>query len=276
MQKRLACGLVLALVSAAVPTAIAHGDPAVNAQGSFDGAGWSVVEVDDADGHWEVSITAVANQLPLQVGVTLVEDDGDPITFGSHQFLEDEDGLRVEANVAGEEVVQVHRDGDPYFRITTTYRLHVQGIDLQDARAIVWTAGDYTETSWTIAGGDDASANHLRTGSDTFLALDDDFEGIVEAEHPDEPTLRAQLLGTYKVDIDHTLVGAFTQGASSYDQLQVNGPDGSNSCPCTFDRADESAAGPGTYTFEATGVGTGTERWVAVGGADVDLSGLIS
>lgn len=266
MRAGWALAAVVLLVAVPVST-LADGDHGTTGEGSLPGAGWARIDLSDDDGHLRVTVTATGPELPLALGADFVDSQGRSLFLSAVYFEKARDGFRVEVGSGSTEIVNEHREGGGFFVVEATYELHLRSSRAFDGEVVLWSADQAQETSWTVSGGSGSSIGDVSTGSDTFLAVDDDLEGPLEAESP--PMLRGQVLAGRSVSVDGSLVGLFSHGGSSWDQMTMEGPQTSRQCPCAFGELGSHALGPGTYEFEATGVGFGDARWILLTGADV-------
>lgn len=259
------CLVSLALAPGVV---LAHGDHAVTGQGEVEGAGWVRLDGSDRDGHLQVSLTAHASAFPLALGMDVVNRTHDPLFFSIVYFEKEHDGRRLEVGRGDLEVLTVHDEQDEFFRIRATFTLHLRGFPLDDTRIVLWSAGPVSKTTWTLEAGQDATLEDVTTGTDTFLYSEDALEGPLEFESP-ELQLRGQALASQTVEVENVLVGAFLHGENAHDHMRAEGPDSTYRCPCIFGELGPEAPSPGSYEFQATGVGNGTDRWILLSGADV-------
>ena len=145
---------------------------------------------------------------------------------------------------------------------------------------------------------DDGCTPVSEAGEDTFLLTAGDFRGVATVQggpaaqgfrSPHRAnvatsapvTIRNNLVARYDVGFASPVPGAPPRAPLQVNRMSVDGPSGSQNCPCQLasmapdDFGDRH--GPGTYTFHLTGAGTvGGAGDVYVGGADARLVRLPS
>lgn len=160
-------------------------------------------------------------------------------------------------------------------------------------KVLLFVAGDAESWSYKVEG---SGVTDLvkDVGNRTFFYLSDDFEATASARaHARIPTTpetapwvgavsnlgaRATVEGHLSLDVEDTLIANFGSVAfAPHQTFSVDSPGGPIDCGfygCGFNRFEGSRhCGPGTYTFNTTGVNAGLSAWaeLVLTGADARL-----
>lgn len=148
-------------------------------------------------------------------------------------------------------------------------RLRLGSPDAGAYTLVVWVAGDVHGWSYVVGGEAGVDVGDPSTGDGTSLFTREDMRGAGAIVSVSGVGIGAHVDAEKAVEIDGTLLGSYAHANDgAFTTFRVQGPDGAWECPCVFgDFGGPDHAGPGTYTFQATGVEEGSYR-----GSDLVIS----
>lgn len=207
---------------------------------------------------------------PQQVGLALYDEVGELVTWSTLQTFGG-DGVRIDGEAAG---FEVHHDA--YEDTPVPYDGVHFGFPDREAGAyqlVLWWAGQGT-WNYTLQGADGVELVAATGGENAFVYDGKAFEdAAVNAQAWDQHRgLQVVADGEVSVEIEGTLLLAWTTRIAGPTLMTLEGPGVQESCSCRkMDATGPDALGPGTYTLSLTTAGNGD---TIAGGADVVLPGF--
>lgn len=270
------CAVLLAATLAPVPFAGAS-DERVLASGGEGSQGWAVEKGDHTGGNLTADAQICHYSWAHWASVMVFEDpDAAPVielVGGGNEYRE---GLSVRSQTLD---VGIERDlGEAEGGGCSSVSGASIAWDPGTYYFVFFAAGDGDEWSYTLStDSDDTKVLDNETGEDAFFAPSRDFTGLANAQlWPTGGDVGAGALAAteYPLSVDGRLVGFYDRAGA----LTVDTPDGVQACPCEFhddgrgrpgDATDPLVWGPGSYSFQATGVGATSFADLRLVGADV-------
>lgn len=272
-------------------------------------SGWASIRAISDGSKFVVDLEGDDIRGPFAWGMSIYDENEDWYFSSSYWGYPGRAGVAAEVNTEVQDVeFGAVQDGSPYSWTGSAtfndpsgdganFQLPVNG----EISIVAWWAGN-ADWSWSLRAQPGSTVDAIRTGSDAFIYTARDFESMAHVQaYVAGNGGRAQAGGNLPLDISNTLIGVYGQGYSGAgsNQISVTTPRGEQSCDlalvggnvvppvpgagwCWFLRfAGPEQAGPGDYTFHASGAGVGAvaspglsrASEVALHGADAALPG---
>jgi hypothetical protein len=260
----------------------------VLAAGRDTSSQWAAYKIRSNGSQYRVDWTLDVEQDPLQIGLYVYDGDDDFKNGFTWTAFTYQDSMHYEVNVVpGTPIVgEPTIDAEGYHQ-TINIGGHLFGTPEAPkiTKVLIWASGDLSGGSeWQLSAApgahlvtDGAGEVVMTSGTNAFVHLSEDFEGVAKAgtQRRTPPSqfgkgvgARAAAVTSKTVEVEHGLIGSFYspgQGspvaAAGY-AMQVAGPNGyEQNCltsQCVwFPLKETSALQAGTYRFDLTGGGAG-------------------
>ncbi len=249
-----------------LPVAPADHAPSTG-EGTLDGTGWIAHHVDDPQSpvHMEITLHSQGfdQDLPLHVGFAFYDENTQPRHMASATWHEQGEPTRATVDPLVDDpltltLTPAENAHAATFTVTATWTWTQP--DPASITLMAWTAGDGSQTSWTLTAGPDATLPRATTGTDTFLRTNAATGTGIEHHGAPHPTHAHTVHET--LEIQRSLIGHLTPAEPSAHLLLAHGPQETRTCPCQLHGTP-----PGTYAFTGTHAGPG----LVLSGADATL-----
>ncbi|MGH2711429.1 MAG: hypothetical protein ACRDH9_09535 [Actinomycetota bacterium] len=221
-------------------------------------------------------------QRPLQVGYAVYDEQNKYIFSYSYNAVDGTTGVFLDGKLPGGLKIDITEPSPEVPEVRLGLSMNEEGEEPVTGtyKLLMWSAGGGSRHVHALRGDQGSSCLGVATGHDTFIYTARDFRGTLtmKAGAGGNAAARANYNTSLKLKAKGTLVGAYFSLAAAVDEMSVDRPSGSQSCPCYFGNFlpdSRTPFGPGLYTFHDSGAGVaGSESEIVLAGADAHLVGF--